>query len=153
MRIETGFRKTIGHLAPGFAKSGSARPPLRLARIWQGIGWLMVATVVWLSLTPDRFEPPTPLLTWDKAQHALAYGSLMYWFGQAFQPHWRWPAFFLCLGIGLEFLQGVSGHRTFDAADILANSIGVGLGLALVRTPLGRLLSAVDARIGAIRFR
>ena len=46
-----------------------------------------------------------------------------------------------------------AGPAGIYAADILANSIGVGLGLALVRTPLGRLLSAVDARIGAIRFR
>jgi hypothetical protein len=109
----------------------------------------MVAVVVWLSLMPDRLQPTTPWLGWDKTQHALAYASLMYWFRQAFVPRWRWPVFLLFLGVGLEILQGVGGVRTFDPADMIANGLGVCLGLALGYTPLGRLLSKVDALIGA----
>ncbi|MGX2041772.1 hypothetical protein ACWJKU_16820 [Methylocaldum sp. MU1018] len=108
----------------------------------------MVATVVWLSLTPDPPQPPTPWLAWDKAQHALAYASLMYWFRQAFLPGWRWPAFLVSLGVGLEFLQGLGGARTFDPIDMVANGIGVCLGFLLSQTPLGRLLTKIDAIVG-----
>lgn len=116
---------------------------LAYPRVWQGIGWLMVAIVVWLSLVP---QPPVPpeFLAWDKAQHFVAYAGLMFWFRQSFQPHWRWPAFLIGLGIGLEYLQGLSGVRMLDPFDMLANSIGVLLGLLLCATPLGRLVPLAD---------
>jgi len=145
----TGLRKTAGRRNPAPQPPSEPPRPLRFSRLWQGIGWLMVAAVVWLSLTPEPPQPPTPWLAGDKAQHALAYASLTYWFRQAFPPHWRWPAFFLLLGIGLEFLQGLGGVRTLDPVDMVANGLGVCLGLALSRTPLGGLLSKVDAIVGA----
>lgn len=103
---------------------------LHYPRCWQGIGWLMVATVCWLSLTPQPPEPPG-FLAWDKAQHFIAYGALMFWFRQAFRRQWRWPVFLIGLGVGLEFLQGWSGLRTLDPLDMVANSLGVLLGLAI----------------------
>jgi len=119
---------------------------LKYAKIWQGLGWAMIAAVVWLSLTPNPPQPPS-FLGWDKAQHFLAYGWLTLWFGMSFARHWRWPLFLVSLGIGLEFLQGWGGIRSFDPFDMVANAIGVGVGLALLKTPLGRLLAAVDARL------
>lgn len=100
-------------------------------RLWQTLGWLWVASICWLSLTPSPPEPPE-ILAWDKAQHFLAYGLLMLWYGQAFGRHWYWPLFLVVLGVGLEVLQGWSGLRTFDPFDILANTLGVMLGLAVV---------------------
>ncbi len=46
----------------------------------------------------------------------------------------------ITLGITLEFIQGWSGYRTFEIADMVANGIGAVLGLFLVHTPLGRSL-------------
>jgi hypothetical protein len=106
----------------------------------------MVFAVAWLSLTPHPPEPPA-FLVWDKAQHALAYACLMVWFRLAFAKRWRWPAFLLGLGIGLEFLQGLGGARTLDPSDMIANAVGVGLGLMLAATPLGKLLAMVDRGI------
>ena len=128
---------------------------LAYPRIWQGIGWLMIGMVVWLSLIP---HPPTPpeFLAWDKAQHLVAYAGLMFWFRQSFQPHWRWPAFLVGLGIGLEYLQGLSGVRVLEPLDMLANSIGVVLGLILCTTPLGRLITLADlwaARMAPVAMR
>lgn len=112
----------------------------------------MVAVVVWLSLTP---HPPkfrsVPLLSWDKAQHTLAYACLMFWYGQAFRRHWRWPAFLLALGMGLEILQGLGGVRSFDLRDMLANGIGVGIGLILARTRLGGVLAKIDHGLATLR--
>ena len=35
------------------------------------------------------------------------------------------------MGIGLEFVQGALGYRTFDLFDMLANSLGVLIGWAV----------------------
>ncbi|MBM4200810.1 MAG: VanZ family protein [Gammaproteobacteria bacterium] len=134
------------------APLGKVRPAaseLHFRRLWQGIGWLMVAVVVWLSVTPHPPQPPS-LLTWDKAQHLTAYAGLMYWFRQAFAAHWRWPVFLITLGVVLELLQSMIPLRNGDLVDVVANSLGVGIGLALGRSPLGGLLAAADARIARL---
>lgn len=123
-------------------------PALRGRVYWQGIGWCAVATIVWLSLTPNPPAPPE-FLAWDKAQHALAYAFLMYWFRQAFRRVWYWPVFLVGLGIGVEFLQGWGGVRQFDAGDMLANSVGVVAGYLAAATVLGGLVAALDRRLFA----
>ena len=108
----------------------------------------MVGIVVWLSLTPKPPQLPQ-IMGWDKAQHFAAYACLMYWYGMSFRRHWRWPAFLVGLGVGLEFLQGYSGFRSFDPFDMLANTIGVGLGLMVLKTPAGHCLGAMDKRLAS----
>jgi hypothetical protein len=110
---------------------------------WQIIGWILVMIILWLSLTPKPVQLPD-IFGWDKGQHMMAYGTLMYWFGMCHVRHWRWPLFLACLGIGLEFVQGWSGLRSFDAYDMLANFIGVVIGLFVIDTPMGSWLSVVD---------
>jgi hypothetical protein len=48
---------------------------------------------------------------------------------------WRrrlgYAAGFVAMGIALEFLQGMTGYRTFDPLDMLANAVGVLGGLAV----------------------
>jgi VanZ family protein len=122
--------------------------PLRFEKTWQALGWIMVAIVIWLSLTPKPPQPPS-FLGWDKAQHFAAYGCLMAWFSMSFTRHWRWPLFLISLGIALEFLQQMTG-RSFDAMDMVANTIGVGIGLGLAQTPLGLALRLVDAKLSKL---
>jgi VanZ family protein len=106
------------------------------------LGWTYIAAIVWLSLTPS---PPTVgFEESDKAAHFLAYGLLMLWFSLLYSksfPRVAYALGFVAMGIGLEFLQGALGHRTYEMFDIIADTIGVllGLGLALV---LQRLASA-----------
>lgn len=119
------------------------RNPYRYAAVWRGLGWIMVAAVVVLSLVPQLPKAPS-LLGWDKAQHFLAYAVLTAWFCQAYSRHWRWPAFFVALGALLELLQGFTGIRTTDPFDILANTIGVSIGLGLSFTPLASGLRRFD---------
>ena len=127
---------------PRAADSPASR--LRFAKTWQAIGWAMVAVVAWLSLTPQPPQPPS-FLGWDKAQHFAAYGGLMAWYGMSFARHWRWPLFLVGLGAGLECLQGLGGVRSFDPFDMLANTLGVAMGLALAQSPAGACLAAADA--------
>ena len=69
----------------------------------------------------------------DKLGHFAAYGLLMAIFCLAYvSPRTRslYAAGFILMGIALEFLQGMTGYRTFDVMDMLANAIGVGIGWA-----------------------
>lgn len=126
-----------------------AGPPTHRPRLWQALGWALVAIVIWLSLDPSPPKPPD-FLAWDKAQHGLAYGTLGWWFRQGFAAHRRWPVFLVALGVGLEFLQGLGGVRMFEVDDMLANALGVALGTALAAwTPAGRVLGWLDRRLAA----
>ncbi len=119
--------------------------------LWIGIGWLIAATIFWLSLTPAS---PTIGNGWagaDKVQHGLAYFVLTGWFVQLYRswpPRLFYAALFIAMGVGLEFLQGLGGSRHFEVADMLANATGVLLGLALALTRADGLIAEFDSRIG-----
>lgn len=107
-----------------------------------GYGWL--ALVATLSLIPSPPSPPGPL-GWDKAQHALAYGFLAWWWLQALEGRRALAVVVALIGYGIliECLQGLSGIRHFSVADMIANTVGVALGLFLCATPAGRVLAAL----------
>ena len=52
---------------------------LKYHRIWIAAGWIIVALILYLSLTP---QPPEPLTfdNADKLEHAFAYAVLSFWF-------------------------------------------------------------------------
>lgn len=117
--------------------------------IGQVIGGLLVALVVYLSLTP---QPPAPLTfdNSDKVEHAFAYATLSFWFCHLYVTGSSRAvviATLVALGVGLEYVQGWTGYRSFDVMDMLADSIGVLLGWLLVSTPLGRLLVYIENRV------
>jgi len=95
------------------------------------IGWTMVAVIVWLSLTPS--PPKVDFEQSDKVGHFLAYGGLMFWFCQLYakkETRALYAAGFAAMGVGLEFIQGWTGYRSFEFYDMLANGTGVALGWA-----------------------
>lgn len=120
--------------------------PLRHSRYWRAIGWLTLAVVTWLSLTPEPPSVPT-FMGWDKGQHFAAYSFLMYWFGMAFSRHWRWPLFMFVWGLLMEVIQGLGELRTMDPYDMVANVIGVAGGLLLLQTRCARLLNVLEQRM------
>lgn len=122
----------------------AGRFSLRYRVFWQAGAWLLLGVVVWLSLTPAPPQPP--VISWDKAQHALAYAVLTGWFVQAWERRADlfWAAAMLAVGIGLEYIQGLTGYRDFDYDDMLADGVGVCLALLLVQTVLGRAFVWVE---------
>ncbi len=123
--------------------------PLRFRPLWLALGWAMVGTVVYLSLAHLQVDLSEGR---DKWSHLAAYGALMYWFCLLYSGQGRLAAGFVALGIGLEIAQGFTGYRSFDPADMLANSAGVVLGWLLARTRLRQLLQWLEklsARIAA----
>jgi len=122
---------------------------LRLRPLWLTIGWAMLAAVVFLSLTgtpPEVVDFPLS----DKLEHLAAYAILMAWFGQIHtttRAQRGWLIGLALMGIAIEYLQGWSGLRFFDPADMLANGIGALLGYWLTRGPLAGALVRIDLQL------
>jgi VanZ family protein len=113
---------------------------LKYRSAWLVGGGLLVALVVYLSLTP---HPPV-VMTFnesDKLEHCMAYAALSLWFCQIYvqtRQRVKVAVALIAMGITIEILQGLSGYRFFEYADMLANSVGVLAGFLLARTRLGR---------------
>jgi len=118
----------------------------KLRSVWLILGWLWVLIIFFLSLMP---HPPEPVHFWnaDKLEHALAYSLLMLWFCQVYtllRSRRLVAVLLIAMGILIEYLQGVTGYRNFDYADMIANAAGVMVGWAWARTILGRVFTYLD---------
>ncbi len=137
--------------APQAAKSDStpagARSLLRVAlfsaparRAWGLLLLLLTAWILWMSLTP---QPRGPALPWDKANHALAFAVLGLCGHFALREHRhgrRWLVLGLCLlGLGIEWGQLYVPGRAAELADIVADGVGIVLGLTLASAASTRL--------------
>jgi VanZ family protein len=103
-----------------------------MRKVLVAAGWGWAAAIIWLSLTPS--PPRVDIAYGDKLGHLAAYGLLMLWFAQLYVARARriaHAAIFLAMGVGLEFLQGALGIRSYEIADMYANTLGVALGWAL----------------------
>lgn len=92
-------------------------------------GWALILAILWLSLTP---APPKLDVTFgDKIGHFAAYGSVMFWFCKLYvrkPTRVALAAAFVAMGVGIEFIQGATGYRSFELLDMVANTVGVLLG-------------------------
>jgi len=132
----------------GLQNEPRKRSTNKLRWSWLALGGLWVAAIFYLSLMP---APPKPVEFWgvDKLEHALAYCLLMLWFCQVYRQRISRVLLALLLvamGIVIEHLQRETGYRTFDYADMLANSTGVLVGWAWARTGFGRVFAYLEYR-------
>jgi len=122
-----------------------AGPLLRLPRLWWALGWAMVLFIVAATLAPERYVPDLHL--WDKAEHAIAFFGLTFWFGGLLSRQ-RYPAIafvMLLLGGGIELAQGaMNWGRDEDILDFVADSVGVSVALALLYLGLGAWTQRVE---------
>lgn len=106
--------------------------PKSLARLAVGLWAVLVAAIVFFSLSPD-YGPPGAFQL-DKAAHFLGYGAaagLPFLGFRARRAVLAAALAMLPLGVGLELLQELVPTRATDAMDALANLAGVVLGIAL----------------------
>jgi len=99
--------------------------------LWRALLALLLAVITWLALSPA--PPKTVDLGWDKANHSLAFASL------AFSAVWalwqrprQWPLLFIALlayGVGIEIAQSFLPPRQADWHDVVADGVGIALGL------------------------
>lgn len=126
-------------------KNQTVELDLRARQLWLLIGWTLVFFVVYLSVAPVSVE--TGVEQGDKLLHTFAYGVLMVWFANLYaRLAWRrtFAAAFVAMGIALEFVQGWSGYRIFDVADVAANATGVAAGWALAPPRLPNFLRGIE---------
>lgn len=129
---------------PSGRDPASPASDLALAGVWRAAALIMALTVAVLSLMPS---PPTPpgFLAWDKAQHALAYAVLAWWWLQCWPRQGRWILLGLIgFGVGLEGVQAVAPQRMLEMGDMLANAIGVVAGAGVLRWRALHLVGALD---------
>ena len=118
--------------------------PLRFPWFWSALGWLLVAGVSIGSLLPGDRLPD--LFMKDKLVHAGAYLLIMIWFAGFYERrrHWMIGVLLALFGVGLDLLQALTRTRSFDIADILANLVGIAVGLLLARFLLGGWCQRVE---------
>lgn len=115
-----------------------ALKPLRRPWLWLGLWLLAQALVLTVCLLPHTELPPVPR-NGDKVEHALAFLVLAAAAVQLFatpRALLRAGAWLLLLGVGIEFAQGaLTPDRSADPFDVVADTIGILLGLATVWMP------------------
>jgi len=118
-------------------------PDLKLRFLWLAIGYALVMLVVFLSLTSSPIDMGERFPYEDKVYHALAYFTLMVWFGQIYHDRFQRNMIalvFIFMGVAMEYLQSFDPNRMAEFADMVANTTGVALGFWLTLGPLRNAL-------------
>ena len=105
---------------------------IRLESAFRALFWLCFVCLTGLALSPAPYLPPMDIFNWwDKAQHAIGFGSLTLSALLAYpQTSKSKVVALLCLhGCLIEVLQYFSGYRFGDWEDAVADAVGVVLGL------------------------
>jgi len=91
----------------------------------------LVLLIAWLAFSPH--PPKDANLGWDKANHAAAFMTLMVCAAMAWPHRLMWAAPGL-IGYGgfIEIVQSFIPERDGEWADLLADTVGIVMGLVLV---------------------
>ena len=98
---------------------------LSLSALWEAIAWGQVVFIVWAGLV--SVGTGVDIAFFDKAMHFLTYFIAAFWFTGLYKRRFLVyvVAGLILLGIGVEFLQGLTDYRTSEFMDIVANALGV----------------------------
>jgi VanZ family protein len=110
------------------------QPSARRRRAWRIVLILLLVTIGWLAFSPN--PPPQADTGWDKMNHLLAFSVLTACacFAWAGTP-WRFARVTLALlayGVFIEVVQTQIPGRSGEWPDLLADSLGIAIGLLLV---------------------
>jgi VanZ family protein len=120
-------------------------PELHYRRFWFCVGMAFAIAIAVVCLMPGRKLPDVRIS--DKVQHFAAFAVLAFWFGSiVVRRDLVWLAIALMAFGGLiEFAQELMRlGREGDLRDLLADAVGVVLGLLVALTPLGRWASWIE---------
>jgi VanZ family protein len=124
--------------------------PLPHLALWRWLGRLALAATVVVCLIPLP-KSPIHVEGGDKLEHALGWLLITLWYAQLTVTHRALLARacgFVALGAAIELAQSLTGWRSADPADLVANFVGVATGVALGLTPLRAVLARWDRRTG-----
>jgi len=99
---------------------------------------LVLLIFVYLGLTPSP-EESVPMFN-DKLMHCVGYffGGISISFAFPFWSYLRRAMVLVSYSIGIEIAQHFMPPRTFDPVDMIANTTGVLLGLAVIAMLSGK---------------
>ena len=111
-------------------------PMNKFHRIWKLLFWISFVGLNVLALSATSYLPPLEIFNWwDKAQHAIAFGTLAVLAVLAFPgvSNLRIGLLLIAHGVLIEVLQYFTGYRFGDWQDAVADGVGVLVGLVLAR--------------------
>lgn len=125
--------------------------PLRWGKWWLVAGWLLVFSVIMLSVLPGAIDLRGNMS--DKTGHMIAYLVLTIWFAGVYnKSRYPWIVIGLIgLGGALELMQGRFFHRSAELVDLFANCVGIAIGILLSLVLLGGWCLRVERLAGAGR--
>lgn len=118
---------------------------LRFIKLWHFIGIGIIGFIFYMTLTPHPVQLPGSGT--DKFFHFSGYFGLMAWYAQLLKRRAIAVFIFIIMGIGLEFAQMLVNTRSFEWADMLANTSGVVVAALLFRGVLTKLLFLFETRL------
>lgn len=100
-----------------------------------------MALILWLSTSP--LEHPVVTSTWDKANHAIAFIELI------LLARLGWPRLSVIhsaliifgFGVVIEIIQAPIPYRSASVLDLVADAVGIVIGLAIWWTTLRKFQS------------
>ena len=108
---------------------------INFSNIKKALLWACFVALNTLALMPGPYLPPLEIFDWwDKAQHAIGFGTLAVLAVLAYPEvsKLRIGVLLILLGVLIEVLQYFGGYRFGDWQDAVADGVGVLLGLGCV---------------------
>lgn len=113
---------------------------LKFFKIWFILGLAKIIIIYCLCFIPISL-PSMGASSFDKVLHFGTYFYLGSWFIQLYQKPGRLILLFFFMGFSIELIQHQLPFRSFEFDDILANTIGILMGIAIFYIyPLNYLL-------------
>ena len=122
---------------------------LKYLNLWIGIGTVIIVSIWFVSLMPNPPKGPDTTLPMDKIVHFIMYFTVTLWHCQITKPdrHFHLFVIFLVMGALIEGIQQISGYRSFEMGDILANGIGTLTAFMLCKTKVSNLIMIFEERV------
>jgi VanZ family protein len=126
--------------------------PLRYLRRWRIAGILLLVLVLAFALAPDIWpwdRPKGPHLISDKVLHGFTFAFLALWYtGQYGRNLYARLAFGL-LGFGalIELCQLMVGYRDAEWGDLLADAVGILIGMTIALAGAGGWSLAIEKKL------
>lgn len=127
-------------------------PQLAYRNVWVGAGYLFLVIILTIALI--KVGPiGTIMMLEDKVLHALCFMFLMVWFCGLYAraQYLRIGILLFLYGALIEALQYLTGYRSMELADLVADVIGILAGAMLARMGLWRWCEVLEQRIMRLR--
>ena len=118
---------------------------LHYGRVWRGASIVLLILVLAATLMPaiwfwsDRVRLSSWIGGIDKWAHFAAFLALALWFSGLYRvtSYWRVAVGLLAFGVLIELCQRAVGYRSAEWLDVLADALGIAVGLGLGWLGLG----------------